>query len=196
MAYDILSSCMLVPGFSRGECASWVQAWGSVLAIGAAIWISNRQHARELQRVRASDGLVARNRLDCAIAAVSACEGPLNVAVEAMRSGGDVELRYFADEFNAEGLRLAGVLVGKLPITEIANPRAMFDLMRVEGVMEECAKLLTARPRMFANKATGAPRISVGPNALKLVGKHHDELVLLLNVLISERERFLAHKVD
>lgn len=48
MAYEIFETCMLVPGFSRGECASWVQAWGSVLAILFApllvIWQA-RQHA-------------------------------------------------------------------------------------------------------------------------------------------------------
>ena len=42
MAYDVLQTCLLVPGLSRSECASWVQAWGSIAAIIAAIWIANR----------------------------------------------------------------------------------------------------------------------------------------------------------
>lgn len=51
MTYDVLESCMLIPGFSRGECASWVQAWGSVAAVLIAVWISNRQarHATDLE---------------------------------------------------------------------------------------------------------------------------------------------------
>lgn len=33
MDYDIWQNCFLIPGFSRIECASWVQACGTVLAI-------------------------------------------------------------------------------------------------------------------------------------------------------------------
>jgi hypothetical protein len=43
MAYEIWETCMLVPGFSRSECASWVQAWGSVAAILAAVAVANYQ---------------------------------------------------------------------------------------------------------------------------------------------------------
>lgn len=39
MAYEVLGTCMLVPGFNRGECASWVQAVGSIVAIVAAVGI-------------------------------------------------------------------------------------------------------------------------------------------------------------
>lgn len=35
MNYDVWQTCLLYPGLTRAECASWVQAWGSVLAI---IW--------------------------------------------------------------------------------------------------------------------------------------------------------------
>lgn len=57
MIYDIWSTCMLVPGFSRSECASWVQAWGSVLAILAApaiaMWqMQHHAKAGELERAR------------------------------------------------------------------------------------------------------------------------------------------------
>lgn len=44
MTYTILETCVLVPGFSRTECASWVQAIGTLLAIGVAIWLGHRQH--------------------------------------------------------------------------------------------------------------------------------------------------------
>lgn len=43
MAYQIFESCVLVPGFSRTECASWVQAWGSIFAILAAVGIAWHQ---------------------------------------------------------------------------------------------------------------------------------------------------------
>lgn len=54
MDYSILETCMLFPGVSRGECASWVQAWGSIGAILGAMFavhwahrLQSRQKARE-----------------------------------------------------------------------------------------------------------------------------------------------------
>ena len=43
MTYQVFESCVLLPGFSRTECASWVQAIGSVLAICVAIYIAWHQ---------------------------------------------------------------------------------------------------------------------------------------------------------
>lgn len=43
MAYEVLDTCLLVPGITASACAGWVQAWGSIGAILAAIWIGNRQ---------------------------------------------------------------------------------------------------------------------------------------------------------
>jgi hypothetical protein len=34
---NILDTCMLVPGVSANNCAGWVQAWGSILALVIAI---------------------------------------------------------------------------------------------------------------------------------------------------------------
>lgn len=56
MAYDIGQTCMLINiGLTRSECASWVQAWGSIAGILAAalgiIWQvrKQRQQAQEAQ---------------------------------------------------------------------------------------------------------------------------------------------------
>jgi hypothetical protein len=61
MAYEIGQTCMLVNmGLSRSECASWVQAWGSLLAVvGAAVGIwwqvrkQAQQRAEDLRRIEA-----------------------------------------------------------------------------------------------------------------------------------------------
>jgi hypothetical protein len=42
VTYNVLETCMLIPHFSRSACASWVQAWGSVAAIGVAIWLGRQ----------------------------------------------------------------------------------------------------------------------------------------------------------
>jgi hypothetical protein len=43
MTYEVINTCLLVPGIAVSACASWVQAWGSIGAICAAVWIGNRQ---------------------------------------------------------------------------------------------------------------------------------------------------------
>lgn len=68
MAYDLWQSCVLVPGFSRSECASWVQAWGSIGAIVAtafaAAWPFRKalknEHLKERVRARERYQTVAR----------------------------------------------------------------------------------------------------------------------------------------
>lgn len=60
MAYEVLNSCMLIDiGLNRSECASWVQAWGSIVAIVTAFliarWSVNVENKRrdELAKVDA-----------------------------------------------------------------------------------------------------------------------------------------------
>ncbi|WP_019653982.1 hypothetical protein [Variovorax atrisoli] len=51
MAYDIGQTCMLVNiGLSRSECASWVQAWGSIGAIVMAAWAVHWAHRKQLRQ--------------------------------------------------------------------------------------------------------------------------------------------------
>ena len=52
------NSCIFVPGLTSSECAAWVQAWGSILAIVAAGWIARIQ----LRAARAADA--DRQRLE------------------------------------------------------------------------------------------------------------------------------------
>jgi hypothetical protein len=52
MGYNVWETCLFVPDFSRVECASWVQAWGSIIAIGGAFAIAYFQ-ARHLQKLEA-----------------------------------------------------------------------------------------------------------------------------------------------
>lgn len=61
MAYDLGQTCMLVNiGLSRSECASWVQAWGSVLAIlmsGLIAWYQIRAARHATLRAHRERGL-------------------------------------------------------------------------------------------------------------------------------------------
>lgn len=55
MAYDLWQSCVLVPGFSRSECASWVQAWGSIGAILMAAWGVHRAHQLQIAHKKSEE---------------------------------------------------------------------------------------------------------------------------------------------
>lgn len=53
MEYDIWQTCMLLPvNLNRGECASWVQAWGSIGAIVGAFSLAQWNEHRALRSRR------------------------------------------------------------------------------------------------------------------------------------------------
>lgn len=63
MDYNVWDTCLLFPwGLSREECASWVQAWGSILAIVLAVGIAVYQ-AKKQQKITL-DALAERRRQD------------------------------------------------------------------------------------------------------------------------------------
>lgn len=51
MAYEIGQTCMLVNiGLTRSECASWVQAWGSIGAIAMTAWAVHWAHKKQVRQ--------------------------------------------------------------------------------------------------------------------------------------------------
>lgn len=53
MDYKVCETCFLFPlGLSRAECASWVQAWGSIIAIFAAVWIAKKQQSKTMAALK------------------------------------------------------------------------------------------------------------------------------------------------
>ncbi|MDO8251443.1 MAG: hypothetical protein Q7T78_17220 [Rhodoferax sp.] len=46
MSYEIFNTCVLVPGVTQTNCAGWVQAWGSIIAIVFAAWIAGKDDRR------------------------------------------------------------------------------------------------------------------------------------------------------
>lgn len=61
MAYDVWQTCMLVDmGLTRGECASWVQGWGTVVAVlasGLIAWLQIGATKRATLRAQRERGL-------------------------------------------------------------------------------------------------------------------------------------------
>lgn len=85
MAYQIWDSCIFVPGFSRGECASWVQAIGSVLAILAAVLVARHQSKRMERVLRDEECRRVESKFAPAIAIIE-------TAIKEMRTGYDEAL--------------------------------------------------------------------------------------------------------
>lgn len=53
MVYEVCQTCLLLPvDLNRSECAAWVQAYGSIAAIVAAICIGYRQIKAVLQQTK------------------------------------------------------------------------------------------------------------------------------------------------
>jgi hypothetical protein len=65
MGYDICNTCFLIPSsLTRSECAAWVQAVGSVVAIGIGVATIVYQQAREDARRKEVLRLESRNQLN------------------------------------------------------------------------------------------------------------------------------------
>jgi hypothetical protein len=53
MTYNICETCLLIPvDLNRSECAAWVQAIGSIIAISVSIWIANFQSIKQQELTR------------------------------------------------------------------------------------------------------------------------------------------------
>lgn len=76
--YSVWQSCLLVPGISRAECASWVQAWGSIAALAIAIGLQVRTSK---ERIR--EGY--RTKFDAINSAIVLCGSIANAALALKR---------------------------------------------------------------------------------------------------------------
>lgn len=75
MAYEILQTCALVNiGLTRGECASWVQAWGSIAAVVGAVAVAFVVPSRQLKADRLR-----------AITAAKLFAGALSISLQGIR---------------------------------------------------------------------------------------------------------------
>lgn len=80
MFNNVAESCLLIDiGLTRGECASWVQAWGTVLALGVAILVSYLQGKKQTQIS------VASLRADWYLKRLTAAESLNQIAIATTR---------------------------------------------------------------------------------------------------------------
>lgn len=74
-------SCVFFFDLKVSDCASWVQAWGSIAAIVAAAWFTWWQHRLELKRASDAERELTRRRIGVIAQAASDAEGVLADAV-------------------------------------------------------------------------------------------------------------------
>lgn len=147
MAYEILETCMLVPGISDSECSGWVQAWGSIGAILFAWYWGSRQakaalkHAVDLRRHEHAD-LV----LGCIAIAAHAVEMINDLADEP-------NVEYFSLSYSAHAFEQCQKAVDTIPIHEMKN----YFLVEAFLDIQDALKI-----------ASHAAAIRSGPNATNI----------------------------
>lgn len=114
---------------TSSECAAWVQAIGSILAIIAAIWISSKQfqHATDLQRDAARAD--RRRRYESLIGLIDAALDDFGDTLKALRS--PEPNRWFADnsaEELMEEFYQAFMQISPLDMPSATTARALVTL--------------------------------------------------------------------
>ena len=88
MTYDISPTCMLINmGLTRGECASWVQAWGSIIAIIVLIIVSHIDRKSALGMVLRSEEKLAVREREIAAAMLNRLGGSLKGVQQSIIEG-------------------------------------------------------------------------------------------------------------
>jgi hypothetical protein len=187
MAYEILSTCIFIPGFNRAECASWVQAIGALLAIGVTGYIARRQSKQMAAQKVVDDAQRIGEKFAPAIATIEAAMGELKrIYTEAQETR--EEGRFSPPSTALERVRLyaqvfSTIEVANMPSVDSAKLtlRARQILGESEGVINQSLNELD--PRQTAHAAT-----VVG----KVFEAHLLELAALLDGLRLELVRITA----
>lgn len=78
---DLSQTCFLVLGPTTSECAAWVQAWGSVAAILAAVFLAHWQHRRDLRQRQRAEAERRAKQMESAFQLTSAVAAVCNKVI-------------------------------------------------------------------------------------------------------------------
>lgn len=141
MAYEIFNSCILVPGFSRTECASWVQAIGSVLAIFAAVLVARHQSKRMEQVLRDEECTRVESKFAPAIIIV-------DTAIREMRTGYDEALAaqgkgvFGVEPKFSEGHRWYAEAFSKIEAHTMPTAEGVRLVLRLQALFRDADKVM------------------------------------------------------
>lgn len=128
MAYDVGQTCMLVNmGLTRGECASWVQAWrsiGAILATAMGVFVAHRlqeQRDREQRKGARVDRLF--KLVDSTVNGVAYVQTHLSdkTRIQAARLG--------RPNIDPDGVQSLGDLLAPIPLHELDDPEVAFEIL-------------------------------------------------------------------
>jgi hypothetical protein len=137
MAYELGQTCMLVDlGLTRSECASWVQAWGSIGAIFSAAclawWQLRKGEKAAVEQRRVAD----RARLIAIASVLTKAVIALELAEEAARNFKPSTFKFAASE-----LADAQTQIARLPIFDIPHPALVLQLQFVRRFIEDAIQM-------------------------------------------------------
>lgn len=131
MTYEVAQTCMLVNiGLTRSECASWVQAWGSIGAILAGIGFILLQHHLEFRRKAAEERrrVVARVAVFEEVARATAHHvGKLQQQLATRKKIDDIVNG--EEVFDRDGLSNVDQWLKSLKVAELEDPKIVNGVM-------------------------------------------------------------------
>ena len=154
MTYNLWDSCLLVPGFSRSGCASWVQAIGSILAICAAAAIAYVQHRQNLQQQRRIAALAWTQAIAAPLAVAERIRTQLqrqfNQVIPPLGTDGDWS---FNDDLDQE-LRNLIAAYKALPLHTLPGYTLIHNAYDMVDWMERAVSQLTEMASLRSNLVT------------------------------------------
>lgn len=162
MDASIWETCVLVPGLTRGECASWVQAWGTIGALAVAIaiawWqgvVARRLHAEQLALAEKERAARSEYRWMVALSVVAQLKRAALQIIELLtRAPGPSGLALALSMFDDARRRLTEV-----PIFDLPNATFADDLIALNQGCSVAREALTI-----------APNFDVGPMRTVIAG--------------------------
>lgn len=126
---------------SADQWAAWTQALGSVAAIFAAIWISNRQHKLEVLRAKEEKRLAAVDVLHIVTDVVGTLYLTVGGIDEFRSNGENIESKRRRNYFRNSLLHLERTL-DAIPAANMPSPEAFRELATVKWWLGEALRIL------------------------------------------------------
>jgi hypothetical protein len=124
-------SCFFLFDLSTGECASWVQAWGSILAIFAAAGFTWWQHRLDLKRARDAENEANKRRVEVLIHVAEEVHEMLRRTMTRYVDATSRLSRHESESLCSRLERLE-LLISSIPRTELPHAKLALLTIRLE----------------------------------------------------------------
>ena len=186
MAYNVWETCLLIPGFSRGECASWVQADGAILALLVAIGLSMKQWRDARRSEWRRDRRTMIHTFAGFVAVASAIIEALQAGVDILSDSADRREAFLANEYNGIFNDLLLHELRQFPAGSLPTVEAIKAAL---ALRDACESLVPAFSEMVSGaSAVNAVNFPLG-HSLNKIQQRIDIVSAQLNALKVEMVR-------